>query len=324
MKKLALLFILLSLTTFLACPALANTSIPGCPDIHRDLSFTDPLMKGHNVAELQERLAELGFDPKIVAGIFGLKTHEALIKFQLKYKMSPTGHATLEVWDKLTQNVQLPAAAAAAAEKLEKPKGYISIVINTDKKTLTVYDDDNVHIVLPVAVGKYKTPTPVGEWRIVHKSTNWGGGFGSRWLGLNVPWGIFGIHGTNKPYSISTNASHGCIRMFNRDVERLYSIIPLGTPVSIVSDAYPEYPPGFKDRHLKKGMSGPDVVQMQLSLKRAGILMGRADGRFGIGTEIFVRRYQALTGEEITGEFAKDDYKTLDQLLDHLAETEED
>ena len=47
---------------------------------------------------------------------------------------------------------------------------------------------------------------------------NWGGGFGTRWLGLNVPWGIYGIHGTNQPWSIGTQASAGCIRMFNRHV----------------------------------------------------------------------------------------------------------
>jgi lipoprotein-anchoring transpeptidase ErfK/SrfK len=316
MKKIALFFILLSLSLFLAYPALANIANTCCTAIHRNLLLTSPPMKGHDVAELQQRLAELGFDPGTIDGIFGVKTKEALIKFQLDQKMPPDGQANLAVWAKLSQHVPLPATA----EKLAPPQGSISIVINADKKTLTVYDDEKVHVVLPVAVGKYKTPTPIGEWRIVHKSANWGGGFGSRWLGLNVPWGIFGIHGTNKPSSIGTNASHGCIRMFNRDVERLYPIIPLGTPVSIVSESYPKYPPGFKERHLKKGMSGPDVVQIQLKLKQAGILLGRADGRFGTGTEVFVKRYQALIGKEITGEFAKNDYQTLAQLLDLLTE----
>jgi peptidoglycan hydrolase-like protein with peptidoglycan-binding domain len=66
-------------------------------------------------------------------------------------------------------------------------------------------------------------------------------------------------------------------------------------------------------------MEGNAIVQMQLNLKQAGILPGRADGRYGTGTEIFVKRCQALTGEEITGEFTKDDYTVLAQLLDRLA-----
>ena len=38
-----------------------------------------------------------------------------------------------------------------------------------------------------------------------------------RWLGLNVPWGNFGIHGTLDPYSVGWASSHGCIRMNNND-----------------------------------------------------------------------------------------------------------
>lgn len=53
-----------------------------------------------------------------------------------------------------------------------------------------------------VAVGNLSTPTPVGEYQVEYKGGNWGPSYGPRWLGLNVPWGYYGIHGTNKPYSI--------------------------------------------------------------------------------------------------------------------------
>ncbi|HSJ25807.1 MAG TPA: L,D-transpeptidase family protein [Longimicrobiales bacterium] len=41
------------------------------------------------------------------------------------------------------------------------------------------------------------------------------------------------IHGTNQETSIGDAVSHGCIRMYNADVERLFSMVPVGTPVFI-------------------------------------------------------------------------------------------
>jgi hypothetical protein len=43
----------------------------------------------------------------------------------------------------------------------------------------------------------------------------------------------YAIHGTNKPETIGQAVSHGCIRMRNEDIARLYSMIPVGTPVYI-------------------------------------------------------------------------------------------
>ncbi|MDP4181706.1 MAG: L,D-transpeptidase [Bacillota bacterium] len=50
---------------------------------------------------------------------------------------------------------------------------------------------------------------------------------------ITIPWGIYGIHGTDKPWSISQAVSHGCVRMYSRDAEDLYNIVPIGTPVYI-------------------------------------------------------------------------------------------
>jgi lipoprotein-anchoring transpeptidase ErfK/SrfK len=41
------------------------------------------------------------------------------------------------------------------------------------------------------------------------------------------------IHGTNANGSIGEAVSHGCVRMFNEDVERLYALVPVGTPVFV-------------------------------------------------------------------------------------------
>ncbi|QHW31412.1 LysM peptidoglycan-binding domain-containing protein [Paenibacillus rhizovicinus] len=90
--------------------------------------------------------------------------------------------------------------------------------------------------------------TPTGSFEIMTKIENpWysakgipGGDpknpLGSRWLGLSVPntQGMkYGIHGTNAPASIGTNASAGCIRMRNEDAEWLFAEVPTGTKVTI-------------------------------------------------------------------------------------------
>ncbi len=43
----------------------------------------------------------------------------------------------------------------------------------------------------------------------------------------------YAIHGTNRPETIGQSVSHGCVRMRNEDIERLYPMVPVGTPVYI-------------------------------------------------------------------------------------------
>ena len=43
----------------------------------------------------------------------------------------------------------------------------------------------------------------------------------------------YGIHGTNAPESIGRSVSHGCVRLKNEDIEKLYDMVPVGTPVYI-------------------------------------------------------------------------------------------
>ena len=116
------------------------------------------------------------------------------------------------------------------------PEEDIAIIIDTINRTLTLIRDGQPDQQFQVAVGKPQTPSPVGTWEVIQKSTNWGTGFGARWLGLNVRWGIYGIHGTNKPASIGSYASHGCIRMHNEKVKQLYPLVSLNTPVYIIGN----------------------------------------------------------------------------------------
>ncbi|MHB9133271.1 MAG: L,D-transpeptidase [Armatimonadota bacterium] len=81
--------------------------------------------------------------------------------------------------------------------------------------------------------------TPEGAFRVCQKLrlSRPLGGYGPCWLRLDTRhqgWTGIGIHGTNRPASIGTKATAGCIRMQNTDVEELYRLIPLGTLVEIV------------------------------------------------------------------------------------------
>jgi len=105
----------------------------------------------------------------------------------------------------------------------------------------------------PIAVGMPAHPTPLGRYRVVMRERNptwnppdspWAAGLGpvppgpanplgTRWIGTSAP-GI-GIHGTPAPSTVGTAASHGCIRMYMRDVEWLFERVRIGTPVFFVS-----------------------------------------------------------------------------------------
>ncbi len=171
------------------------------------------------------------------------------------------------------------------------------IVVETHKLRLTLYRDGKMLRTYPVAIGTSKTPSPIGEWKIIHKGGNWGNGFGARWLGLNVPWGIYGIHGTDQPSSIGYRASHGCIRMLNRNVVELYDLIKVGTPVHIIGDL----PKITFRREMRITNAGKDIVEIQFALRRAGFNPGNADGRFGISMEQAVYKFQRFYGLAITG-----------------------
>lgn len=106
-----------------------------------------------------------------------------------------------------------------------------SIRISLSARRLTLFQDGRIISTYPVGVGKMVTPTPAGVFSIATKRPNPGGPFGVMWLGLSVQ--HYGIHGTNNPASIGGYVSHGCIRMYNRDVLQLASLVPIGTPVTI-------------------------------------------------------------------------------------------
>lgn len=124
----------------------------------------------------------------------------------------------------------------------------VHVVIHKKRNRLNVLLNDTVIYTFPVATGR-KDLTPAGEFRIVTKvykpyylRKKIAGGdpdnpLGTRWMGLSLEGGYkYGIHGTNRPWSIGHSVSSGCIRMRNKDVEYLYRHIPLKTRVVILDD----------------------------------------------------------------------------------------
>src|SRR3954452_15274904 len=143
----------------------------------------------------------------------------------------------------LTSVLMMAAAEAMAQDKRPARR----IVVSIPDRKLAVLENDRVLKVYPTAVGAPVSPSPEGAFTIVNHIENptWytkgrivppgkANPLGPRWMGLSLKG--YGIHGTNVPSSIGGNASHGCIRMRNRDVEQLFTMVAVGDVVELVGE----------------------------------------------------------------------------------------
>jgi lipoprotein-anchoring transpeptidase ErfK/SrfK len=118
------------------------------------------------------------------------------------------------------------------------------ILIDVSQHRLYFYKAGRLVLKSAAAIGKPSTPTPLGAFfvtqRFVVSPTT--GPFGPRAIGISAfsnvlrTWtdgGPIGIHGTNEPFSIGNPVSHGCVRLPNNRILRLFARTPLGTPVLI-------------------------------------------------------------------------------------------
>jgi hypothetical protein len=119
------------------------------------------------------------------------------------------------------------------------------IVIGLSTRRLRLYRSGRLVLETTVAVGAPKTPTPVGSFfvneRYILESDD--GPFGPYALGISahsdalakvwVQNGPIALHGTNEPWTIGQAASHGCIRIRNDVIRRLFALTPAGTPVIV-------------------------------------------------------------------------------------------
>lgn len=139
--------------------------------------------------------------------------------------------------------IALVAAAEALCQEKQLPER--RIVVSIPDRKLALMEDGRVVKIYSTAVGAPSSPTPSGTFTILQRISNptWYGPdrkvvgpgknnpVGTRWMGLSRKG--YGIHGTNNPRSIGHNASHGCVRMRNRDVEDLFARVAVGDVVEL-------------------------------------------------------------------------------------------
>jgi len=118
--------------------------------------------------------------------------------------------------------------------------------LRVDRETLraTLYRSGDPIWSAPVGVGRPSLPTPAGHFYVTEKLIAVDAPlYGPYALGTSAyaptlsEWpggGVVGIHGTDEPELIPGYPSHGCIRLRNSDIERLWQLVEVGTPIEIV------------------------------------------------------------------------------------------
>ncbi|HHY73656.1 MAG TPA: L,D-transpeptidase family protein [Bacillus bacterium] len=193
-------------------------------------------------------------------------------------------------------------AAKTYAETFEE----MHIKVDLWRQELYLFKGDTIVKKYKIAPGNEEMPTPIGTFIVNDKSKSWGGGFGTRWLGLNVPWGMYGIHGTNKPWLIGKNVSSGCIRMHNEDVEELFELVNEGITVQIDGPIT-----GFgkgEYKNLSLGSKGNLVLLIQQRLKLMKYYHGEVNGIFDEETEKAVKSLQVANDLPATGGIMEREY----------------
>ena len=149
--------------------------------------------------------------------------------------------------------ILIPRKRLIPAKKTKFNEIYINLI---EKRLYYLLNIENQKYIItfPIGIGTDDNKSPVGKFTISEKREN------PKWYvpkkikeenpdlpdvvpaGENNPLGTramrldsstYLIHGTNKNFGVGLKVSHGCIRLFNRDVERLYELVDVGTKVII-------------------------------------------------------------------------------------------
>jgi lipoprotein-anchoring transpeptidase ErfK/SrfK len=130
-------------------------------------------------------------------------------------------------------------------DRLRIYQPHFAVTVSKSANVLTLTDNGKLFKRYRVGTGQF-SKTPVGEFKITSRVVNpewhrpdgkmiaYGDPeniLGTHWLGLDVPG--YGLHGTWNTNSIGKAATAGCIRLRNDDIAELYTILPVGTTVTI-------------------------------------------------------------------------------------------
>jgi len=163
----------------------------------------------------------------------------------------------------LAANPGVDAWLPGKAERLILPTQHIlpdaprkGIVINLAEMRLYYFSKEGWVESYPIGTGRDAFTTPIGTTKIVRKKANptWTPTPGARKDDPELPavvpagpdnplgeyalylgWPSYLIHGTSKPWGVGRRVSRGCIRLYPEDIEWLFENVPVGTPVTVVS-----------------------------------------------------------------------------------------
>lgn len=127
----------------------------------------------------------------------------------------------------------------------------VRLELNRSRREVTLYRGALRVGIYPVAVGRSGWETPSGEFRIfqIRKNPSWrhpltgeifGPGdpqneLGHYWIGFGSnDGGLIGFHDTPHPETVGKPVSHGCVRMFEKDIARLFREVRMGTVVTVL------------------------------------------------------------------------------------------
>ena len=168
--------------------------------------------------------------------LYEIKPGDTLIKIAKNFRTTPE---LIMKSNGLTDDKILPG------KKIKVWTVPFNIVVDKSQNILILKSEDEIVKSYIVSTGSNNS-TPTGTFKVINKLANptWfkAGAvvdpgspeniLGTRWLGINVPG--YGIHGTTDPQSLGKQATQGCVRMANPEVEELYVIVPEGTEVTII------------------------------------------------------------------------------------------
>lgn len=148
--------------------------------------------------------------------------------------------------------LELPQSAPIDIQPIYIEESPLRLEIKLSRRRVTLYRGNTALKTYPIAVGRPGWETPTGKFSVrqMFRNPTWvhplkpgieipGGDpenpLGRFWIGFwtdGKNW--IGFHGTPNPGSVGTAASHGCIRMYNKDIEELFKKISLGTEVKVI------------------------------------------------------------------------------------------
>ncbi|MEL6384948.1 MAG: L,D-transpeptidase [Cyanobacteria bacterium J06626_18] len=127
-----------------------------------------------------------------------------------------------------------------------------NVVIRLESRTLELYEGDELVKSYDIAVGQDDWQTPVGHFAILDMQQDplWqhpitgeavesgpDNPLGSRWIGFAFDSGYhIGIHGTNQEELVGQAVSHGCVRMRDGEIQELFEVLAIGTPIAVRPD----------------------------------------------------------------------------------------